>query len=59
MAESARVKGEERREMCDASQRNVQRLQRCDFMSGWQTHGRKIGTDAKLNVSADVAEYGK
>lgn len=47
MAESARVKGEERREMCDASQRNVQRLQRCDFMSGWQTHGRKIGTDRR------------
>lgn len=41
MAESARVKGEEPREMCDASQRNVQHLQRRDFMSGWQTHGRK------------------
>lgn len=57
MAESARVKGEERREMCDASQRNVQRLQRRDFVS--QPKHRDRQTDAKVNVSADVAEYGK
>lgn len=46
--------------MRDAWQRNVQRLQRCDFASGWQTHGGKAETARRgTEVSAGVAEDGK
>lgn len=61
MAESARVKGEEPREMCDASQRNVQRAVPRFHVGVADTRpkNRDRQTDAKVNVSANVAEYGK